>query len=137
MSDSGDIVVYRFPKGKKSEVRAVLRQWGGRWLAELRVFVRVYKVEEFKGGQTYRERWLPTPRGLAVPVEQVGEVVKAAQALAEEVARRAGVSRADASDGRAHVDASDAREIAQGHEVPENGAGDKSASDDAVFSRDW
>ena len=111
MSDADEIVVYRFPKGKKSEVRAVLRRWGGRWLAELRVFVRVYRVEEVEGGQTYEEKWLPTPRGLAVRCEQVDEVVKAAQALAEEVARRAGVSRVDASDVCARVDGSGVREI--------------------------
>jgi len=137
MSENDEIVVYTFPKGKKSQVRAVLRQWGGRCLAELRTFVNVYRAEEIEGGVTYEHKWLPTPRGLAVPVEQVGELLKAARALAAEAARRAGVSRVDASDGRAHVDAGGGREIGKGHESPADGLEGKSASDDEPWNHDW
>ena len=68
----GERVVYRFAKGSRCEVRAVIRPWEGQELAELRVFLR-----KGDGG------WLPTRRGVSVPVERADELLAAAQALAE------------------------------------------------------
>ena len=66
------LVVARIPKGARSEIRAVLREWKGELLAELRTYVRK------KDGS-----WSHTLRGAAVSVERADELAQAAQALAD------------------------------------------------------
>ena len=66
------LVVARIPKGARSEIRAVLREWKGELLAELRTFVRR------KDGE-----WSHTVRGVSVPVGQADELAQGAQALAD------------------------------------------------------
>lgn len=71
-ADAQEQVVAVVPKGRRTEIRAVLREYDGELLAELRTFVRL------KEG-----RWVPTVRGVALPAERVGELVKAAEALTQ------------------------------------------------------
>jgi hypothetical protein len=101
-----EVICYRFPKGNKSEVRAVLREYGGRRLAEFRVFTRVKKAAWDGARHVPREEWVPTPRGVAVPWEDVAHLPKAAQALADEVARQQGTDSRD--DGRVDACVDDA-----------------------------
>jgi hypothetical protein len=68
-----DQVVAVIPKGPGTEVRAVLREYEGELLAELRTFVRT-------SGE-----WVPTARGVALPVERAAELAEAAEALAQAV----------------------------------------------------
>ena len=74
----GERVVCTIPKGERCEIRAVLREYEGQQLAEVRVFLR-----KRDGG------WLPTRRGVSVPVERADELLAAVRALAE-AARGAG-----------------------------------------------
>jgi len=89
MSDNGETGVCQFPKGRKSEVRACVREYDGRQLAELRVFTRVTKAVPDDVGYVGRDEWVPTPRGVAVPREQAQELLRAAQAFVAEVDRDA------------------------------------------------
>lgn len=65
-------VVYTLPKGKRCEIRAVVRLYEGQQLAELRVFLR--KADG---------SWMPTRRGVSVTAGRADELLGAAHALAE------------------------------------------------------
>lgn len=94
-------VVYSFPKGRRSEVRAVLREYQGHELAEIRTFYL-----DMSGNGT--DCWEPTPRGVAVPRAQAHELLRAAQALVAEVERQ------DAGDDTAPPDVRPDGEGAEG-----------------------
>ena len=66
----GELVVARIPKGPRCEIRAVVREYQGKQLAELRIFANAHG------------RWTPTRRGVTVAVARVDELAAAAQALA-------------------------------------------------------
>jgi hypothetical protein len=78
-----DRVVAVIPKRPRTEIRAVLREYDGELLAELRTFVRL------KDG-----RWVPTARGVVLPAEHANELAVGAGRLAERAKVRAPGERA-------------------------------------------
>ena len=71
---SSDVFVARVRKGDRCEIRAILREYEGQKLAELRTFVK-----------RTDGTWTPTARGVTVPRERVGELADAASALSKTV----------------------------------------------------
>ena len=65
-----DLVVYAWQKSSREEVRALLREFNGHRLADLRVF-----VPDGQGGAK------PTPKGLAIRVEDLAHLRDAVDAL--------------------------------------------------------
>jgi hypothetical protein len=66
-------VVYSFPKGKRSEVRASLSNYRGELRADIRLWVPGDGEDEL----------VPTKSGISVPVEDLPRLLEAVQALIE------------------------------------------------------
>ncbi|MBI5597634.1 MAG: transcriptional coactivator p15/PC4 family protein [Elusimicrobia bacterium] len=71
-----DLIVHEFEKNARERVRAVVKEFKGRLLIELRAY---YPTED---GQ-----WKPTRRGLTLVADKAGPLLKAAEAIAAEVRR--------------------------------------------------
>ena len=74
MSDENR-VVYAFPKGRTSEVRASLSTYRGELRADLRLWVRDESGE-----------MIPTKSGISIPIDDVERLLEAVQALREAAA---------------------------------------------------
>lgn len=75
-------VLHEFELGHRGTVRATLETFKGRRFASVRLWV---EAREAPPGADL----IPTAKGLTVPIEYVGELVEAAQALGEAVKGKA------------------------------------------------
>ena len=77
MAKSDEIVYEIATKRDDQVIRALVQDYEGRSLLQLRVFYE-------KDGE-----WRPTQRGVALPADKLGELEKAVSALREGVAKKA------------------------------------------------
>ena len=72
-----DKVITTFRKNSTEEVRATLSEFKGRQYASVRAYVEADSGE-----------WVPTKKGLTLPVDLLPELARAVRLLSEEVVKR-------------------------------------------------
>ena len=70
---AADLVVSKIRKNASSEIRVVLKEYKEKRSCDIREYYQPPNTAE----------WRPTPKGVSIPLDMLGEAVDAAEALAE------------------------------------------------------